>query len=290
MTMTRRRLLALAGAPVARLTPALAPRRERYDVCIVGSGAGGGMAAYALTQAGANVVLLEAGPEWYSERDSAMLTAAADSPRRGAATKERQFGEFDACIGGWEVDGEPYTLAPGHRVRLVARADARRPHQPLGAHLAPVRPRRLPPQEHRRTRRRLAHRLRRPRRRTTIALDRFIGIFGSSERLRNHPDGIFLPPPRPRCYELLVQQASRRLGIPCIPSRMSILTRPHNGRPACHYCGQCNRGCRVNANFSSPGVFIPPALDDRPAHARHRRDGARGDRSTRRAAPPASPT
>ena len=92
-------------------------------------------------------------------------------------------------------------------------------------------------------------------------LDRFIGLFGSNEGLRNHPDGIFLPPPRPRCYELLVQEASRRLGIPCIPSRMSVLTRPHNGRPACHYCGQCNRGCRVNANFSSPGVFIEPALE-----------------------------
>ena len=68
MTITRRRLLALAGAPAARLAPALAPRRERYDVCIVGCGAGGGMAAYALTQAGANVVLLEAGAEWYSEQ------------------------------------------------------------------------------------------------------------------------------------------------------------------------------------------------------------------------------
>ena len=29
-----------------------------YDVCIIGSGAGGGMAAYALTRAGARVVLL----------------------------------------------------------------------------------------------------------------------------------------------------------------------------------------------------------------------------------------
>jgi len=71
------------------------------------------MAAYALTQAGARVVLLEAGPEWYSERDSAMLTAAVDSPRRGAATRERPFGEFDGCIGGWELEGEPYTRAPG---------------------------------------------------------------------------------------------------------------------------------------------------------------------------------
>jgi len=36
-------------------------RQDAYDVCIIGSGAGGGMAAYALTRAGARVVMLEAG-------------------------------------------------------------------------------------------------------------------------------------------------------------------------------------------------------------------------------------
>src|SRR5205807_1507475 len=46
----------------------------------------------------------------------------------------------------------------------------------------------------------------------------------------------------------------------CIPARLSILTRPLNGRAACHYCGQCNRGCRVNANFTSTNVLIAPAL------------------------------
>src|SRR5690606_9957172 len=36
--------------------------------------------------------------------------------------------------------------------------------------------------------------------------------------------------------------------------------RPLNGRPPCHFCGQCNRGCSTNSNFSSPGVLIQPAL------------------------------
>ena len=57
------------------------------------------MAAYVLTQAGARVVMLEAGPEWFPERDSSMLTWPYQSPRRGASTQKNHFGEFDACYG-----------------------------------------------------------------------------------------------------------------------------------------------------------------------------------------------
>ncbi|HEY6807245.1 MAG TPA: GMC family oxidoreductase [Gemmatimonadales bacterium] len=230
-----------------------------YDVCIVGSGAGGGMAAYALTKAGADVIVLEAGGAWDNAQDSAMLTWPYESPRRGAGTKERPFGEFDACIGGWNIEGEPYISAPGShfdwwRARMVGGRTnhwgrislrfgpydfRRKSRDGLGddwpisyADLAPYYDR----------------------------VDRLVGVFGSRENLPNEPDGVFLPPPKPRCHELLVKQAADKLHVTCIPSRLSILTRPLNGRAACHYCGQCNRGCKVNANFSSTNVLIGPAL------------------------------
>ena len=238
-------------------------RQERegtiYDVCIVGSGAGGGMAAYMLTRAGANVVMREAGRPWDVVKDSEMLAWPYQSPRRGASTKERPFGEFDACIGGWEIDGEPYTRAPGTRFDWWrARNVGGRTN-----HWGRISLRFGPDDFRRKSIDGLGDDW--PISYDDLApwydeVDRLVGIFGSNEGLRNHPDGIFLPPPKPRCYELMIKDASDRLNITCIPSRLSILTQPINGRSACHYCGQCNRGCSVNANFSSPGVLIDPAL------------------------------
>jgi choline dehydrogenase-like flavoprotein len=88
-------------------------QRPVYDVAIIGSGAGGGMAAYALTKAGARVVMLEAGPKWFASQNTKMMVQSYATPHSGAAIHGRPFGEFDACDGGWEIDGEPYTKAPG---------------------------------------------------------------------------------------------------------------------------------------------------------------------------------
>ncbi len=41
---------------------------------------------------------------------------------------------------------------------------------------------------------------------------------------------------------------------------MAMITRPLNGRPPCHYCGQCGRGCIMASNYSSSQVQVLPAL------------------------------
>jgi len=89
---------------------------KQYDVCIIGSGAGGGMAAKVLTEGGLNCVLLEAGPNLNPEKDFKMLMWPYESPHRGAGVgghARENFGEFLAPNGAWQIEGEPYTSAPG---------------------------------------------------------------------------------------------------------------------------------------------------------------------------------
>ncbi len=78
-----------------------------------------------------------------------------------------------------------------------------------------------------------------------------MGVTGSVERLAQQPDGIFLPPLDLRCGELILQETLRKMQIAMIPARKAILTVGHNARPACHYCGRCFLGCKTAAKFDA---------------------------------------
>src|SRR5262245_22361996 len=88
------------------------------DVVVVGSGAGGGMTAYVLTQRGLSVLLLEAGRNYDPTTETAMFQVEADAPLNGASTPDKPFGFYNASIDyGSEIPGEPYTVAEGMSFR-----------------------------------------------------------------------------------------------------------------------------------------------------------------------------
>src|SRR5256886_3387635 len=236
---------------------------KTYDVCIIGSGASGGTAAKVLTEGGLSVALLEAGPPLVPERDYKEHVWPYDLPHRGAGVggRARQGldDEFLAPNGAWEIQGEPYVSAPGSKFRWFrSRIVGGRTN-----HWGRIALRMAPVDFKVRSRDGMGDDW--PISYEDVApyydkVEAYIGVFGSKENIPSAPDGIFLPPPKPRCTDLLVKKGCDKISIPCVPSRLAIITRPVNGRAACHYCGQCGRGCTTASNFSSSQVLIPPAL------------------------------
>ena len=234
-----------------------------YDAIIVGSGAGGGMATHQLANAGLKVALIEAG-DFYDPADEEQRTQLRypwESPRRGASTRLRPFGDYNSCIGGWELDGEPYTQKDdtefmwwrgrmlggrtNHWGRISLRFGPldfkRKDIDGLGDNW-PIAYEDISPYYDK--------------------VDKLIGIFGSNEGLYNDPDGYFLPAPKPRLHELYYIDGARKSNVPVIPARKSILTkRINNDRGICFYCGQCSRACGIHADFSSSTVLIYPSLN-----------------------------
>ncbi|MGA8599717.1 MAG: GMC family oxidoreductase [Bryobacteraceae bacterium] len=222
-----------------------------YDVCVIGSGAAGGVVAKELCEGGAKTILLEAGAEvppykfrshcWpYELRYRGFRGEKQEMFYPGDVKTSIRFETRDAIsvdrirvLGGRTVHWNAVVLRyapPDFRERTLNGIEE---DWPLSyAELSPYYDR----------------------------IEQMIGVCGNDDGLDILPAGKHYLPPLPlRCSEQILKRAVAPMGIPVIAVRKALLTRDYDNRPACHYCGHCMDGCDVSAIFSTPASMLPKA-------------------------------
>ena len=222
-----------------------------FDVCIVGSGAAGGVMAKELCEGGAKVILLEGGKrvfanellthKWPYELPYRGLRGEKQAPYyQGDVRKSIRYQDSDdvsvdriRVLGGRTVHWNAVTLRYAARDFREWSLAGIEDDWPLSyEELAPYYER----------------------------IEAMIGVCGNDDGLDILPGGSHYLPPIPwRCSEHLLNRALKPMGIPMIACRKAVITKAYDGRPPCHYCGHCMDGCDVSAVFCSATAMIPKA-------------------------------
>lgn len=243
-----------------------------YDAIVVGSGMTGGWAAKELTEKGLKTLVLEAGRPILPEKDYVEHIPPWEMKFRGMGDRVRLQEDQpiqSTCYACDEWSSKffvsdkenPYTTEEGKPFRWI------RGRQVGGRSIMWGR------QVYRWSDLDFEANLRQgiaidwPIRYADIApwydrVEDFIGISGEPLGLPQLPDSRFLPPMELNCAEMTVRDAiAKHFGGERVLTigRVAVLTRPHQGRPACHYCGPCERGCITRSYFSSVNATLPAA-------------------------------
>ncbi len=224
-----------------------------HDVVVIGSGASGAMAAHVLVGHGVNVLMLDAG--WKFDRSASwahVLPFEADRRRReGEAPPRYRLDDREQPY--LTPAGRPFQLwrtwGWGGKTNVWGRVSLRMsdldftgPEREGWGLPWPIRYADIAPYYDR--------------------VEQLIGVTGGDDDSDSLPGSRHhLPPVKPRCAEVILSRAAGRLGIPAVPIRRAVLTRPHGGRPACHYCGSCGSGCRTASFFNATDYLLMPALE-----------------------------
>ena len=239
---------------------------EPFDAVIVGSGATGGWAAKKLTAAGMRVALLEAGAK-VTPKDFTEHTPTWQMPFLGYSPEVKRTRPIQSLCYAcretnykWFVDdGEnPYTqekpflwirmralggrsLSWGRQSYRMSDLDFKAASRDGYGDDWPISYSDLVPYYE--------------------EVERYVGISGTAENLPQLPDSIFQPGMPMTCAEESFKQTLKaKMNRVMTIGRAAVLTRPHNGRQACHYCGPCEQGCITFSYFSSPFTTIKDAL------------------------------
>ena len=248
----------------------VSPKTKVHDVLIVGSGASGGWVAKEMAERGLSVLMLEAGPPRIPTRDFTEHVWPYQLKFRGFGDQKRLLETQPVqrlCYACDEYSHQffvndhehPYTFPidkpfmwirgrqVGGKTFCWARESYRYSDNEFKAASRdgygedwPISYKELEPYYD--------------------LVESYIGVSGSREGLPQMPDGQFLPPMNLSCGALQAKKViESKFGWRVMPDRVANLTVDHRGRPACHYCDQCQRGCFTASYFNSPSVTLPAA-------------------------------
>ena len=223
----------------------------KRDVVIIGSGAAGGMTAWNLTRQGVNVTVLDAGERfnrakfWTHVKPwefRARIEKGMQPPQMMLDTKEQPYDTpkdrpFD-LVRVWGRGGK--TNIWGRVSLRYSDVDFEGPARDGWEIPWPIRYKDISPYYDK--------------------VEQLIGVCGGTDDQDSLPGSKYmLPAPSPRCGERLLQKAGKSIGVSIVAGRRAVLTKEHNGRAPCHYCGACGRGCDVSAFFNSTDYLLDPA-------------------------------
>jgi choline dehydrogenase-like flavoprotein len=271
-----------------KLADAIKPGSGQWDVIVVGSGAAGGMAAFQLTMAGVNVLLLEAGRMIDVRTEYRTMEWPYASMRRHRLPP----GERPISVAEYNFLDRPYGNSPTlEKYKTVASYASNtftrnwlpdeRENPTTGTPYALVRARVLGGRTNFWGRGALRYG---PLQFKAASLDGFdvdwpisyddvkpyydkvdvlLGCSGTTEGLVQVPDGVFQRPSKLNCVEVAFKRSIQKMGRTLIPGRAGVTTDGvmNKYRSPCRGRGRCGRGCNLQSSFHSPTALLYPARD-----------------------------
>lgn len=228
---------------------------EIFDVCVIGTGAGGGVMLKELTAAGMRVVALERGPhlslaQFSDDELAIMWRDTLFSPDQletyrideNSGSEQGRFNAIAHCVGGtmthwaawsWRFRPDEFkVLSTEGAVEGASLADWPIDYEELEPYYEKA--------------------------------EWEFGVSGDANanpfeaaRKKGYPN----PPHPPKVSGESVAKGARKLGYTPFPTPMAINSRPYDGRAACMYGGSCQQfGCPIHAKATPFSVLIPKAL------------------------------